>query len=175
MMTDWEAVVSQHTDIVRRTVHRLVGNQADAWDCVQETFLEAVKIDRREPVRNWPALLRHLATLRALDLLRSRLRQRSRSGPNADAATAPSREPGPCGQAEASELAERLRAAVAKLPGRQAEVFCLNCFEQMTAEEAAEQLGISPTASRMLLWRARQRLRRMLGCSAGRPEKEKVD
>ena len=69
-MTDWEAVVGQHVEIVRRTVYRLVGNDADAWDCVQETFLEAVKIDRREPVRDWPALLRHLATARALDLLR---------------------------------------------------------------------------------------------------------
>ena len=73
-MADWEAVVSQHVAAVRRTVYRLVGNHADAWDCVQETFLEAVKIDRREPVRNWSALLRHLATARALDLLRSALK-----------------------------------------------------------------------------------------------------
>ncbi len=72
-MTDWEVIVGQHVEIVRRTVYRLVGNHADAWDCVQETFLEAVRIDRREPVRDWPALLRHLATARALDLLRSAL------------------------------------------------------------------------------------------------------
>ncbi len=52
-MADWEAVVSQNVAAVRRTVYRLVGNHADAWDCIQETFLEAVKIDRREPVRNW--------------------------------------------------------------------------------------------------------------------------
>ncbi len=75
-MTDWETVVGQHAGIVQRTVYRLVGNHADAWDCIQETFLEAVKIDRREPVRNWPALLRHLATVRALGLLRVRSRQR---------------------------------------------------------------------------------------------------
>ena len=100
-MTDWEAVVSQHVEIVRRTVYRLVGNHADAWDCIQETFLEAVKIDRREPVRNWPALLRHLATARALDLLRVRCRQRSRCGPEADPAQAISREPGPSSHAEA--------------------------------------------------------------------------
>ena len=80
-MTDWEAVVSQHLAIVRRTVYRLVGNHADAWDCIQETFLEAVKIERRDVVRNWPALLRRLATARALDLLRLRSRQRSRGSP----------------------------------------------------------------------------------------------
>ncbi len=161
-MTDWEAVVGQHAGIVQRTVHRLVGNHTDAGDCIQETFLEAVKIDRREPVRNWSALLRHLATVRALDLLRSRSRQRNRDNAEADPTLATSREPSPSGQAEANELACRLRAAVGQLPRRQAEVFCLTCFEQMTSEEVAERLGIRPTAARMLLCRARARLERLL-------------
>ncbi|MBN2025038.1 MAG: sigma-70 family RNA polymerase sigma factor [Pirellulales bacterium] len=161
-MTDWEAVVGQHVEIVRRTVHRLVGNDADAWDCVQETFLEAVKIERREPVRDWTALLRRLATARALDLLRVRCRQRGRRNTEADPAHAISREPSPSGHAEASELADRLRAAVGRLPRRQAEVFCLTCFEQMTSEVVAQRLGISPTAARMLLSRARRRLQGIL-------------
>jgi RNA polymerase sigma-70 factor, ECF subfamily len=161
-MTDWEAVVRQSVGIVQRTVYRLVGNHADAWDCVQETFLEAVKIDRRELVRNWSALLRHLATAKALDLLRRRSRQRGRCNPEADPAEAISREPNPSGHAEANELADRLRAAVGQLPHRQAEVFCLIYFEQMASEEVAERLRISPTAARMLLCRARERLRRLL-------------
>ncbi|MEN6365640.1 MAG: sigma-70 family RNA polymerase sigma factor [Thermoguttaceae bacterium] len=161
-MADWETVVSQHAAAVRRTVYRLVGNHADAWDCVQETFLEAVKIDRREPVRNWSALLRHLAIARALDLLRRRSRERSRHSPEADTAEVVSRAPSPAGHAEANELADRLRAAVGRLPRRQAEVFCLICFEQITSEEVAERLGISPTAARKLLSRARGRLQRLL-------------
>ena len=171
-MTDWEAVVGQHAEIVRRTVYRLVGNDADAWDCVQETFLEAVRIDRREPVRDWPALLRHLATARALDLLRRRSRQRARCGEGADLAQAVSRGPSPAGQAEASELADRLRAAVIRLPRRQAEVFCLSCFEQMSCEAIAERLGIRPTAARMLLSRARRRLRRLLELLGTKLERE---
>lgn len=161
-MTDWDAVVNQHVEIVRCTVHRIVGNHADAWDCIQETFLEAVKIDRREPVRNWPALLRRLATVRALDFLRVRSRLRSRSSLEVDLAQTSSREPNPSSSAEASELAIRLRAAVGRLPRRQAEVFCLTYFEQMDSSQIAEQLGASPTAARMLLSRARQRLHRLL-------------
>lgn len=171
-MTDWEAVVSQHVAAVRRTVYRLVGNHADAWDCIQETFLDAVKIDRREPIRNWPALLRRLATARALDLLRTRSRQRHRRSPDVDPAQVTSREASPSRHAEASELAERLRAAVGKLPRRQAEVFCLTCFEQMTSEEIAEQLGISPAATRMLLCRARRRLERLLDPFGGATEED---
>jgi RNA polymerase sigma-70 factor (ECF subfamily) len=170
-MTDWDEVVSQHVGIVQCTVYRLVGNHADAWDCIQETFLEAVKIDRREPVRQWPALLRHLATARALDLLRVRSRQRNRRSPEVDTERAMSREPNPSCSAEASELADRLRVAVGKLPRRQAEVFCLSCFEQMTTEEVAEQVGISPAAARMLLCRARRRLEQLLEPLRGAPGK----
>jgi RNA polymerase sigma-70 factor, ECF subfamily len=167
-MTDWELVVGHHAAAVHRTVYRLVGNHADAWDCIQDTFLEAVKIDRREPVRNWSALLRHLATARALDLLRRRSRRRR---PEADTASVPSREPSPSGQAEARELADRLRAAVVRLPRRQAQVFCLSCFEQMNCEEIAARLGISSTAVRMLLHRARRRLQRLLEPRAGAVQK----
>ena len=161
-MTDWEAVIGQYVGIVQRTVHRLVGNHADAWDCIQDTFLEAVKMDRRELVRNWPALLRHLATAKALDLLRRRSRQCARISAEADPAEAVSREPNPGRHAEASELAERLRVGIAQLPHRQAQVFCLACFEQMSSEEVAERLGVRPTAARMLLLRARERLRILL-------------
>jgi RNA polymerase sigma-70 factor (ECF subfamily) len=171
-MTDWAAVVKQHVGIVHSTVYRLVANHADARDCIQETFLEAVKIDRREPVRNWPALLRHLATARALDLLRVHARQRRRNSRDADTACAVSREAGPCTHAEASELADRLLFAVGQLPRRQAEVFCLTCFEQMTSVEIAERLGIAPTAVRMLLSRARQRLERLLEPWVGAAEKD---
>jgi len=161
-MTDWEAVIDQYAGLVQRTVYRLVGDHADAWDCIQDTFLEAVKMDRRELVRNWPALLRHLATAKALDLLRRHCRQRARCNVEADPAEVVSREPNPGRHAEATELAERLRVGIAQLPRRQAEVFCLTCFEQMSSEEVAERLGVSPAAARMLLLRARERLRILL-------------
>ncbi len=171
-MTDWEAVIGQYVGMVERTVYRLVGNHADAWDCVQDTFLEAVKIDRREPVRHWPALLRHLATAKALDLLRRRSRQRGRRDREADPADAVSPEANPVRHAEANELAERLRAAVGQLPRRQAQVFCLTCFEQMSSNEVAERLRVNPTAVRMLLSRARERLRGLLGPLDGASERD---
>ncbi|MFZ5828551.1 MAG: RNA polymerase sigma factor [Planctomycetota bacterium] len=171
-MTDWEAVVSQHAATVQRTVCRIVGNHADAWDCVQDTFLEAVKIDRREPVREWSAMLRHLATVRAIDLLRARSRQRGRHGPDAEPEHALSKEQDPACQAEVSELADKLRAAVARLPRRQAEVFCLSCFGQMNSDEIAARMGIRPAAVRMLLSRARRRLQELLKSRAGAAVRE---
>jgi RNA polymerase sigma-70 factor (ECF subfamily) len=169
-MTDWDAVVTQHVALVRSTIYRLVGNDADTWDCVQETFLEAVKLERREGVRDWPALLHRLATTCALDLLRKRCRLK-RIASTKDPVEANSHEPGPPGWAEASELADRLRAALGRLPRRQAEVFCLTCFEDLSSQEIAQRLRISPTATRMLLSRARRRLERLLAPFVGVAEK----
>ena len=91
-VTDWKLIVDQHGPLVWATASRLLGNHADAQDCFQETFFEAIKLARREPVRDWGSLLRHLATVRALDLLRVRCRRRSRTDALADPAAAVGRE-----------------------------------------------------------------------------------
>jgi RNA polymerase sigma-70 factor, ECF subfamily len=161
-VTDWKTIVEQYGGLVWATACRLVGDCADASDCFQETFLEAVKISRREPVRDWSALLRHLATARALDLLRVRCRQRDRTEALADPDALVSREADPGQEAEASELANRLRAALAKLPPDQAAVFCLSCLDELSYREIGERLGMTTNAVGVLLHRARGRLRELL-------------
>ena len=47
-------------------------------DCYQETFLAAVEVWGREPVRSSRALLQRLATTRAMDRLRVRYRRAGR-------------------------------------------------------------------------------------------------
>jgi RNA polymerase sigma-70 factor, ECF subfamily len=161
-VTDLKTIVDQHGQLVWTTVWRLLGNPADALDAYQETFLEAVKVARREPVRDWCALLRHLATARALDLLRARCRQRNRTDVLGDPHALVSREADPSEEAEANELAERLRAALTQLPHEQAEVFCLSCLDKLSYREIAGRLKLTTSAVGVLLHRARQRLRDLL-------------
>jgi RNA polymerase sigma-70 factor (ECF subfamily) len=161
-VTDWKSIVEQHGGLVWATVCRLVGNGADASDCFQETFLEALKVSHKEAVRDWSALLRHLATARSLDLLRVRCRERGRTEAIAEPEEAVSRESGPGQNAEAGELAERLRAALAELPVEQAEVFCLNCLDGLSYREIGERLNLTTDAVGVRLHRARQRLRELL-------------
>jgi RNA polymerase sigma-70 factor (ECF subfamily) len=151
----------------------LVGNDADALDCFQETFLEAVKVDRKERVRDWAALLRHLATARALDLLRVRYSHRRRTNPLVDTSGAISREPDPRQQAEARELADRLRAALAELPALQAEVFCLCRLDGTTYREAAAQLNVDTNTVGVLLHRACHQLEQLLASTRIGTEKTK--
>ena len=48
-MSDLEAIVDAHSDVVWRTVYRLVNHYDDARDCYQETFLAAVRLAAGEP------------------------------------------------------------------------------------------------------------------------------
>ena len=170
-MTDWREILSQHGQVAWQTAYRLLGNHADAADCLQKTFLDAWEISRRQPVRDWGALLRRLATARALDLLRGRYRRTSRSEPLADPAAVPSTDAGPQQQAEASELAQRLRTALVRLPRREAEVFCLRFLEEMTYPQIADRLGLETNAVGVLLHRARKRLRGLLASKDTRSQR----
>ena len=161
-MADWKTIVDQYGQLVWSTAYRLVGNDADASDCFQDAFLEAVRIDRKESVRDWTAVLRHLATLRALDLLRARCRRRNRVDAAAEVDLLASPAVGAEQTAEANELAQRLRVALAELPQQQAAVFCLSCLDGLTYGEVGERLGLTTSAVGVLLHRARRRLQELL-------------
>jgi len=160
-MTDWDDLVCREGPAVWRTAYRLVGNQADADECFQESFLTAFELSQRQPVRDWSALLQRLATTRAIDRVRNRLRRR-RHEERADVASAAGSEHDPADRIENKELVEALRWAVAQLPDRQAEVFCLHEFADWNFEQIAKQLGTTTNAASVLLHRARQKLQELL-------------
>lgn len=155
-MTDWQVVVREHGPMAFETAWRVLGNASDAEDAVQEAFADALRLHREAPVRNWGALLRHLASCRALDLLRKRR-------PNTAGATLMADAPAPhaCrpdAAAVATESAALLRDALAQLPTREAEVFSLRYFGDLSNPEIAEALGISTGAAAVALHKARARL-----------------
>jgi RNA polymerase sigma factor (sigma-70 family) len=161
-MTDWSQIVQQYGPIVWTTVYRLLAHDADAADCFQRTFVSALELARTETVRHWPALLRRLATARALDLLRQKRREAHRLRPLLADTTVSATTLDPGQAAQASELAGHLRAALAELDLRQAQVFCLARLEGCQYEEIAEQLGVTVNHVGVLLNRARTILRKRL-------------
>ena len=165
-MADWQSIVKKHTPLVWRTVYRLVGNDADAGDCLQETFVSALAVAQREPVRNWAALLRHLATSRGLDCLRVRIRHNERYGADSEAVTGVAGNPSPLQMAQEQELRSQLRRALTELPADQAEAFCLRFLEDMSYRAIARQMQIKTNAVGVLLYRARKGLRELLASVA---------
>jgi RNA polymerase sigma-70 factor (ECF subfamily) len=159
-VTDWDRIVREHGRLVFGTAWRILGHAADTEDVVQEVFLEAYRLRAAQEVRCWPALLHRLAACRALDRLRQRKRWASLNGlalacGNGD----------PEAAAIGKELAERLRRAVADLPHREAAVFCLRYFEDLSYQGIAETLNINPGAVAAALHKARHKLEALL-CEA---------
>jgi RNA polymerase sigma-70 factor (ECF subfamily) len=160
-MTNWTNIVQQHGPAVWQTACRLLSNEADAADCFQRTFLAALELSQRETVVHWPALLRRLATRRALECLRQRYREGGRRATLPES-WADRKTLGPSEAAEAGELAEHLRAALAELEEGQAQVFCLACLDDCSYQEIADQLGITVNHVGVLLHRARANLQERL-------------
>ena len=73
MMADWAALVAEHGPRVWRTAFRILNHHADAHDCYQDAFLAAWQIVPRDP-GDWGRILTCLATRKAVDLLRKRIR-----------------------------------------------------------------------------------------------------
>ena len=142
-MTDWDDILDRHGPRVWRMAHRMLGNAHDADDCLQDVFLAAWEYSRSQPIRYWPAFLQVTLTNKALDRIRRRVRCPDPvGGPAADAGLA-SPEPTPEQQAQAAELADRLRWALTCLTDQEAQVFCLCCLEDFGHAEVAETLGIN--------------------------------
>ncbi|OHB59287.1 MAG: hypothetical protein A2167_05650 [Planctomycetes bacterium RBG_13_46_10] len=156
---DWQAVVKKHGPVVWSTAYRLLGNHTDAADCFQEAFVCALEVSRRQYVFNFAALLVRLATARAIDRLRRRMRDSNISPETAGCDDVLSDDIEPYQHIQAKELAEGLREALAQLPQQEAQVFCLRYLNNMSYRQIARQLGIKNSTAGVLLHRARTKLR----------------
>jgi RNA polymerase sigma-70 factor (ECF subfamily) len=171
---DWQIVVDEYGPLVWQTAYRLLGNHTDTADCFQETFLAALELSRRQPVRNVPGLLIRLATTRAIDRLRQRGRRERQQAQTCDGRET-CRVGDPAGQAQTRELAWRLREAIGQLPAQEAKVFCLRYLNEMSYRQIARELGIGINAVGVSLYRAKARLREALGAThadEGAPKRE---
>jgi RNA polymerase sigma-70 factor (ECF subfamily) len=161
-MTDWRDTMDRYGPIVWRTAYRILNDYTDASDCYQETFLAAVKLSRRQSVNNWPALLKTVAAARAIDRLKQRSRERSRSAGPDELAHVTATQAEPALEAEAADLLDSVRKALTQLPTQQAQVFWLRCVDSLSYQEIGDELGIKANRVGVLLHRARKRLQETL-------------
>lgn len=162
MEHDWPQILSAHGPAVWRILLCLVGQDADARDCYQTVFLEAFQYSSKKTVNDWDKLLKRIARTRGIDALRKRYRAMARIDATANPGDSASRLPAPQAQVDTSELADRLRACLALLPPRQAEIFVMRFVEHLSYDEIAARTGSNRNAVGAILNRARTRLRRDL-------------
>ena len=161
-------LVERHSRNVFRLAYRMTGNEHDAEDVVQETFLRAYRqLDRYETRSSFGTWLFRIASNYSLDLLRSRRRRedkRERSAPDQpdilDSMPAPN--PGPDRVAFSGQVQGRVQAALHALSEQERAAFVLRHFEGMSIEEIGRVLGTGTNATKHSVFRAVQKLRRSL-------------
>jgi RNA polymerase sigma-70 factor (ECF subfamily) len=146
----------------------MTGNQQDAEDVVQESFLRAYKqlarFDERASFGTW---LYRIAANYSLDLVRSRKR-RNEVMPPPDSElgdpvlTLPSAAPSPDRLAMSGQVRGRVAEAMGELSAAERAAFVLRHFEGMCIEDVSRALGCQSGAAKHSVFRAVQKLRRAL-------------
>lgn len=143
-------------------MRRIVGNDHDTEDVIQDVFTEAWRVFSVKNVENWSALLGTMARRRAIDLLRRRIRQATRTTGTVELNQLAEVVRDPAAALHAQERDEQLRAGLAQLSDREAEVFTLAYFEGLSKPEIAEMLDTTPNAVNVAISKAVQKLRGFL-------------
>jgi len=147
---------------------RLVGNEHDARDVLQETYLRAFrKLGKFRGDSAFGTWL-HRITVNCSATLVAKRRRTSHVELDDDLEVLETRsERDPETAAGTADDRERLVEALADLPDQMRMVVVLRDVYDLAHEEIARELGISQTAAKVRLHRARRRLREQLFAPAG--------
>jgi RNA polymerase sigma-70 factor (ECF subfamily) len=157
-------LLERHQQPVYNAAYRLLGNDPDARDAVQEGFILAVRAIRgngeppRDPDRFGP-WLRRVVLNAALGQLRRRPAFRLVSVDEvADPPPSPEYDD-PARVLERREARGNILLSLLSLPDRQRAALTLRDYEELPYEQIAASLGVSRPAAERLLFRARRGFR----------------
>jgi RNA polymerase sigma-70 factor (ECF subfamily) len=159
-------LVERHSGITFRVAYRMTGNEHDADDVVQETFLRAYRQLRHfEERANFSTWLHRITVNCSLDLLRARNRIDSQYGGDPEATTLAGQvqsEPQQVRRLMSADLQKQVIAAMDRLSSNERTAFVLRHFEGMPVEEISKTLGIQLNAAKHTIFRAVRKLRESL-------------
>ena len=159
----FRALVERHSRPLFRLAFRMTGNQQDAEDAVQESFLRAWRqlgrFDERASFGTW---LYRIAPNCSLDVMRSRKRRSADAQVEDPVLSLPSGDPTPERVAMSGEVRERVAEAMDELSASERTAFVLRHFEGLRMEDVGRVLGCQPGAAKHSVFRAVQKLRRAL-------------
>jgi RNA polymerase sigma-70 factor (ECF subfamily) len=146
---------------VYATVRRFADDDALAEDWAQEAWVAALRgLSRFRGAAQFSTWLHRIAINSALQGRRGRERRAGREAP------LPEFLPGEDTANGGALLRFRLEDAMRELPPGMRQVLILHDVEGYTHEEVAESLGISPGTSKSQLFKARAKMRELLGGTA---------
>jgi RNA polymerase sigma-70 factor (ECF subfamily) len=161
----WAEIVQRHWRKVFNVAYKFVGRHDEAEDLTQEIFLKIFKalhtFDRRANFQTWlVSISRNLC----IDHYRSVRKERETIARDVDASLlAPvSRDRGPHGELEHTDLRQLIRRALAELPPPLREAVVLRDLQEFSYQEIADRLALPEGTVKSRINRGRLELARQL-------------
>ena len=161
-------LVERYSRSVFRLAYRMTGNEQDAKDVVQETFLRVYRrLNRFEARAQFATWLHRIGVNCALDVMRLRRRHEenretgSAEGPEPILEVA-AESPAADRLVFSAEVQQKVGAAMARLSSTERAAFVLRHFEGRSIEEISRALGLRAGATKNSIFRAVAKLRREL-------------
>ena len=181
----FEQLVRSDTPRLLSVARRILKNDDDAREAVQQAFIAAFKARDQFQGQAQPSTWLHrIAVNKALDILRARQRHPEdsiddllpRFLPNGHFTERFMVWPDAEERIDQKRLAATVRDAIDHLPESHRLVLLLRDIEELSTDEAASALGITPNAVKLRLHRARMALRTLLSdrLSAGNSATKEV-
>lgn len=175
----FEVLVGSYQRRVYALARRIVGQDQDAEDVTQQTFLSLVEhLDQFREESSVATWILRIATNHALKILRKRrglpmVPLETAADPEDNYATLPHPDyiaqwrDDPEDLAQRAEVRQLVEQALADLDDKYRVVFVLRDIEGLSAKETAEALGLSEANVKVRLLRARLQLRERLTSALG--------
>lgn len=160
-MPSWDELVRQHADRVYRLAYRLAGNQQDAEDLTQETFIRVFRSLQNYQPGTFEGWLHRITTNLFLDMVRRRGRIRMEALPE-DYDRVPATDPDPEQIYHDAQLGADLQAALDALAPEFRAAVVLCDIEGLSYEEIGATLDVKLGTVRSRIHRGRQAIREHL-------------
>ncbi len=170
----FRVLVERYSRRIFRLAFRMTGNEHDAEDVVQETFLRAYRrLNQFESRANFGTWLYRIAVNCSFDVMRARQKHEElHQSTNAAEQGDPSRaeeplqlaasDPAPDRLALSAEVRREVASALELLSPNEKAAFVLRHFEGASMKEIGEALGIRTNATKNTIFRAVRKLRERL-------------
>ncbi|WP_026919185.1 RNA polymerase sigma factor SigE [Gordonia shandongensis] len=161
LMPSWDELVSEHADRVYRLAYRLSGNQHDAEDLTQETFIRVFRSLTNYKPGTFEGWLHRITTNLFLDMVRRRSKIRMEALEK-DYDRTPADTPDPQQAFADANLDPDLQAALDSLAPEFRAAVVLCDIEGLSYEEVGATLGVKMGTVRSRIHRGRQGIRDFL-------------
>jgi RNA polymerase sigma-70 factor (ECF subfamily) len=162
----FRTLVQRHSRSVFRLAYRMTGNEFDAEDVVQETFLRAYKqLDNYESRSSFGTWIYRIASNYALDVIRARKRHTDHHVTAVDGdgthilEQVKASDPGQDRVYYSAQIREKLDCALGELSPQERTAFLLRHFEGKSIDEIGTVLSLGTSATKNSIFRAVRKVR----------------